>query len=153
MFTHYTEVEEISSPLGVGKFWGGGRGGGWGLGGRWCPGTTWQKYLNMVPAGKHCPVSSIQSCLWFTTHWEFGFDLQGTEKTMNLFKRKTTLQKAACSKGSLATVFCYFWLQTRTGFSFWKISFKKKMSWRNVKLTSQRLWLHVRCWRNQFLCL
>lgn len=62
------------------------------------------------PSWKHCPASPIQSCLWFPSRWKFGFDLQGTEKNMNLFKRKTTLQKAVCSKEPLATVFCYFWL-------------------------------------------
>lgn len=142
----------LANP-GVGKFWGGG--GGEDLGWRSCSGTTWQKYLNMVPSWKHYPASPIQHCLWFPSSWKFGFDLQGAEKNMNLFERKTTLQKAVYSKEPLATVFfAIFGYRLEQDSVSERFSLKKKMSWGKVKLTSPRLWLQAwSWWRNKFLCL
>ena len=59
------------------------------------------------------PASTIQSVPFkavyvFSSGWRFGFDLQGTEMNMNLFKRKTTLQIAACSEEHSLQCFALF---------------------------------------------
>lgn len=60
----------------------------------WLAWTDWTDWLGRFTVG------TIQSAPFklvyvFSSRWRFGFDLQGTEMNMNLFKRKTTLQKAA----------------------------------------------------------
>lgn len=36
----------------------------------------------------------------FPSRWQFGFDLQGTKRKPNLFKKKTTLQKLTVFQGT-----------------------------------------------------
>ena len=105
-----------------------------------CRGTTWQICLNMSPASKVTsrPVqpAPFKAVYGFPSHWRFGFDLQGTEMNVNLFKKNNHLAGICRVQEPLATVFCSFWWQARR-FRIWKIPLKKKMPWRNVKLTSE----------------
>lgn len=63
-------------------------------------GASWKHSWLSRPAAGTVQLAPGTAVYGFSSRWQFEFDLQGSKRKLNLFKRKTTLQKLPVFQGT-----------------------------------------------------